>query len=150
MPQTASEQTGAETTRFMRVQKFCRRAEEVVRKVTARGINNDAHELWRSVCAEAPTWGLPSPPSLHCPNLDQAKTLLSRARGKVDAERNNMALDRANSWATWCKQEWTASGRKHIYKCCQASQEGTITVLQRKDGSLTGKFEEIDRLLRKE
>ena len=141
---------GIETARFIAVQKFSRRAEEVVRKITARGACDDAQDLWQLVMEEAPKWGLLRPRTAVCPTLQEAWHFVLQVRKLVDRERSRQADERRESWAEWSKREWTATGKQQIYRFCQSKHQGAIPILQQKNGQLTGDYSTMDRLLREE
>ena len=148
VPQHSEGDGGVETTRLVRLQKFCRRAEEVARKLHLRGHCHDAVRLWYKVAAEAPRWDLTVPSA--CPNLEEALQLCGRLRGLLASARDEQAQARSEAWTSWCHQEWTSQGRKNIYKFCRGDQKGGIPILQKADNTLTGNYQQMDKLLRSE
>ena len=147
MPQSTTAEHGAETTRMVKLQKCCRRAEEVARKIHHRGPSPESRDLWLKVASEAPSWNL-DPGTEE--DLQSVLAFCGRARGLLAAERISAAEDRSEAWTSWSKIQWSTQGKQEVYKFCRADQQGKVPLLQKEDGSLTGNYAEMDRLLREE
>ena len=80
--------------------------------------------------------------------MQQAWNFAKQVRTTVDQERNKQAEERNQAWTEWSRREWTASGKKEIYRFCQSTHQGTIPVLQQSNGQLTGDYARMDVLLR--
>eukprot|EP00973_Karenia_brevis_P060156 8370962-Karenia_brevis.AAC.1 len=58
-----------------------------------------------------------------------------------------MRSSRVNAWKDWARKAWSKGGRGKVCRALQSKRGGSVSLLQRSDGTFTGNAHEIDKLL---
>ena len=151
MPASSSQEAGAETTKLQSLRSFCKRVDELTRKFDLRGREqvaqeSDAQQLWEKIAKES-SKHLRCQQGLDMPTMDSLRHIREEAKEALRDEVCAIVKDRQSAWKDWTGIQWNTNQRA-IHDLVRESENGSLCVMARPDGSLTGHLNEIDSLLR--